>query len=123
MNIARNLALSTTIAAAATLALCGNALADKQRDAAQALVDKSVVTFNNFVADPDMTWFKNNVGKAAGIMIIPTQLKGGFIIGGQGGTGAMLARDPSSGLWRHPTARVADRQHRVLTGGELRSGA
>ena len=103
MKFTRKLALSTAFVTAATLGAWGTALADKEKEAAQALVDKSVTTFNNFVADPDMTWFKNNVGNATGIMIIPTQLKGGFIVGGQAGTGAMLARDPKSGLWSMPS--------------------
>ena len=103
MRFVRQLAVCTALAAAATVGYSDNALADKQKESAQTLVDKSVTTFNNFVSDPDMTWFKNNVGQARGIMILPVQLKGGFIIGGQGGTGAMLARDPTTGQWSMPS--------------------
>jgi lipid-binding SYLF domain-containing protein len=40
--------------------------------------------------------------RARGVMIIPTLVKGGFILGGQGGTGVLLSRDPKTGSWSYP---------------------
>ena len=40
--------------------------------------------------------------RARGVMIVPTLVKGGFILGGQGGTGVLLSRDPKTGSWSYP---------------------
>jgi lipid-binding SYLF domain-containing protein len=40
--------------------------------------------------------------RARGVMIIPTLVKGGFIVGGQGGTGLLLSRDQKTGNWSYP---------------------
>ena len=42
------------------------------------------------------------VQNAYGVLIVPDLLKGGFIVGGQYGTGVMLARDVQTGLWGEP---------------------
>jgi len=42
------------------------------------------------------------LSRARGVMIIPTLVKGGFIFGGQGGTGVLLSRDPQTGAWSYP---------------------
>ncbi len=74
--------------------------ADDNADA-EGLVNKSLTTFNDFNADPDMTWFQKHIGQAKGIMIIPRLLKGGFIFGGSGGSGVLLKRE-QSGNWIGP---------------------
>lgn len=66
------------------------------------LVVKSEFVFKNFMADPNMAWFRDNVGKAKGILIIPQMLRGGFIVGGSGGSGVLLARDEKTGKWSYP---------------------
>lgn len=66
------------------------------------LVVKSEFVFKNFMADPNMAWFRDNVGKAKGIFIVPQMLRGGFIIGGSGGSGVLLARDDKTGKWSYP---------------------
>lgn len=40
--------------------------------------------------------------RARGVMIIPSLVKGGFIFGGQGGTGVLLSRDAKTGTWSYP---------------------
>lgn len=67
----------------------------------QATVNKAVETVNRFAADPDMQWFRNNVGKAKGILIVPVSVKGGFIIGGSGGVGVFLDRGKGND-WSYP---------------------
>ena len=69
---------------------------------AQVVVDRSNMTFTNFVKDPNMVWFRNNLDRARGLMIVPTLGRGGFIIGGSGGRGLVLARDSETGRWSQP---------------------
>ena len=37
----------------------------------QALVDKSRITFEAFVANPDFTWFHDHAKEARGFLIVP----------------------------------------------------
>jgi len=69
---------------------------------AQALVLKSDAVFRSFMVDPNMSWFQKNVDQALGIFILPQMLRGGFIIGGSGGSGVFLSRDSKTGTWSYP---------------------
>ena len=64
-------------------------------------VDKARVTFDEFQQDPRMTWFRNNVRYAKGLLIMTNFVKGGFIFGGSIGKGVLLAQD-KDGRWSHP---------------------
>ena len=107
VHATRRLALA--IVATVWLAACPAAFAEDSAPpektdparAAQATVDAAVPAFRRFVADPNMGWFRENVGRAHGLMIVPTHFKGGFLIGGAGGVGVLLGRD-SNGLWSQP---------------------
>ncbi|MHB8790124.1 MAG: lipid-binding SYLF domain-containing protein [Desulfobulbaceae bacterium] len=66
------------------------------------LVLKGEAVFKSFMADPNMEWFRDNVGNAKGIFIVPQMLRGGFFIGGSGGSGALLALDRKTGKWSYP---------------------
>ena len=66
------------------------------------LVERSASVYKGFMADPNMEWFQRNVNQARGIFIVPQMLRGGFIIGGSGGRGALLAQDRSNGKWSSP---------------------
>jgi lipid-binding SYLF domain-containing protein len=70
-------------------------------DEQQALVENANASAKRFSADPDMAWFRDNLDDAEGLLIIPTSLKAGFIIGGSGGSGVMLARR-SEREWSYP---------------------
>ncbi len=78
------------------------ALADAAADA-RALVDKAKQTVENFKADPDMGWFRDNLPDAKAVMVVPVLVKAGFIFGGSGGHGVVLWRDPASGSWSYPS--------------------
>jgi len=67
---------------------------------AQEVVDKMTESFNNLSADPNMTWFRNNLKNAKAVMIL-RQFRAGFIIGGSGGSGVMLSHD-EAGKWSYP---------------------
>jgi len=77
------------------------ASADYYSDPA-SLVDQATVIYRGFLADPDMGWFRRNAVNARAIFIIPQMLRGGFIVGGSGGRGVLLAQDPGSGKWSSP---------------------
>ena len=66
------------------------------------LVDEALVTINNFLSDPDMTWFHNNVKDAKGLLIIPELIKAGFVFGTSGGRGVFLVRNQKTGQWSGP---------------------
>lgn len=67
----------------------------------RTLVDDANGTLSNFMRDPEMTWFRNNLRTARGLLIAPTFLRAGFIFGGAGGNGVLLVRDGSGG-WSYP---------------------
>ncbi len=58
-----------------------------------AIVDASLVTLDNFVRDPTMVSFQNRMKSAKGFLIIPKFYKGGFLLGGSGGTGVLLRKN------------------------------
>ena len=68
----------------------------------QVLVVSAQKTFKDFVSDPDMTWFRNNLKNAKAILIVPQLVKAGFVFGGSGGSGALLANDPKKQKWTYP---------------------
>jgi len=68
----------------------------------QELVDKSVTVFQSFISDPNMEWFRAHVKEAKGIFIVPQMIRAGFLVGGSGGEGILVARDPKSGIWSYP---------------------
>jgi lipid-binding SYLF domain-containing protein len=66
------------------------------------LIAEAEKTFNTFVADPEMKWFRSNVKNARGVFIVPRLLKAGFIFGASGGSGALLVRNEKSNMWSYP---------------------
>lgn len=76
----------------------------------EAIVDTSLVTLENFVRDPNMLSFQNKMKDAKGFLIIPKFYKGGFVLGGSGGTGVLLRKNERAnpadlerlGPWSYP---------------------
>jgi SH3 domain-containing YSC84-like protein 1 len=96
----RTIVRSTLAAlAVAATAFAPGALAQSEQ---QELVNKAETTFSNFVRDPDMTWFQQNVGRAKAVLIAPEIVKAGFIFGGSGGRAVLIAKDAKSGKWVGP---------------------
>ena len=75
---------------------------DKDYDKPMELVSEAVKTFKDFGADPDMDAFREQAKKAKAVLIVPRLIKAGFIIGGSGGSGALLARNEKTGEWSYP---------------------
>jgi lipid-binding SYLF domain-containing protein len=69
---------------------------------AQALVDKAKGTLANFIADSNYSWLHNQLKTAKGVIIFPQIVKGGFFIGGSGGTGVLLVRNAKTNDWSQP---------------------
>ncbi len=69
---------------------------------AQSLVDSSTNVVRTFSIDPDLEWFRETVKGAKALLIIPQNLKGGFLVGGSGGSGVMIGRDAITGDWGYP---------------------
>jgi len=84
------------------LLFSGGALAESQKQEAQALVDNSRTTLGTVLANEDMTWLRENIGRAEGVIIFPQVIKGGFIFGGSGGSGVLLARNEADNEWSDP---------------------
>jgi lipid-binding SYLF domain-containing protein len=84
-----------------TLILTVNACTSATQSEKQALVERAQASAERFSADPDMSWFRDNLGNAEGVLIIPTVAKAGLIIGATGGSGVMLMRDENEN-WSYP---------------------
>lgn len=95
----RRLLLSTVALALACAAFAGPARA--QGSAEQEIVDKARLTVEKLRRDKDLGSLNELLAKAKGVLVIPSLLKAGFILGAEGGSGVLLARD-DRGEWSHP---------------------
>jgi lipid-binding SYLF domain-containing protein len=57
-------------------------------------------TLDEFVADPDMTWFREHAKEAKGLMICSQVVKAGFIFGGSGGRCVLVVKGDKG--WHGP---------------------
>jgi lipid-binding SYLF domain-containing protein len=83
----------------ATTAMGFAANANAQGDQ-QVLVDQATTTLSNFMRDPEMKWLQQNIGRAKAVLISPEIVKAGFIVGGSGGRGVLVAKN--GGKWVGP---------------------
>jgi lipid-binding SYLF domain-containing protein len=58
----------------------------------QKEVDAALATWNNFQADPNLTWFREHDSEAVGFLIAAKVVKAGFIFGGSGGRAVLVAK-------------------------------
>lgn len=92
------------VAAAACLlalapGLAGTATAETE---AEGLVTESRLTVDRLMADKDFFQLPKYIQSAKGIYIVPQLVKGGFILGAEGGSGVFLVRG-TDGSWSSPT--------------------
>jgi lipid-binding SYLF domain-containing protein len=59
----------------------------------ERLVADARTTLSNFMRDPDQTWIQDNLSRARAVLIAPQVVRAGFIFGGSGGRGVLVARD------------------------------
>jgi len=94
-------ALLAAAAGAALLFVAAPVAAEDDMATAQGIVDKARITFESLAADKNFGAMRQAMKGARGVLIFPQLLKGGFFIGGSGGTGVLLARD-AGGQWVGP---------------------
>lgn len=82
------------------ISLGGTALAQAESES-EALVTESRLSVDRLMADKDFFQLQNFIKNAKGIYIVPQLVKGGFIIGAEGGSGVFLARG-TDGSWSAP---------------------
>lgn len=95
------LSLTLTCTVAFLLSSLSPAVADDATDARQ-LVERAKITFDSFRIKKDLISLRDLLKKARGVFIAPQVLRGAFIVGGSGGSGVLLVRDPKTGQWNGP---------------------
>jgi lipid-binding SYLF domain-containing protein len=87
------------------LALAGLApargLAADNADEARRIVEQSRLAFTDVVKGMDYGALRDGLKSAKGVLIFPSIIKGGFVVGGSGGTGVLLVRGNGGG-WAGP---------------------
>ncbi len=78
------------------------AAASSEESELKELVERSKTTLDTFMADSNMTWFREHIQEAKGVFIIPRMWKGAFFFGGEGGTGVFLVKSDTGGEWSNP---------------------
>lgn len=91
------LALLLLVVFGAGLARPAAALSEEQE-----LVDKARITFEKLITSPDFRQLPDYVRRARALLIFPSLVKGGFIIGGEGGSGVLVVRGEGDQGWSHP---------------------
>lgn len=86
----------TALAAACAALVLAGCASTPTRDDSQARVDAAQTTLQNFMRDPDMSWFREHVGSAKAVLISPQIVQAGFIVGGAGGPALVIARNRSN---------------------------
>ena len=98
----QNAVLPSIIFLALTVIFSSQARAAEERTEAHSLVDHSTITLTRFNSDPNMEAFRDLIKRSRAVIIIPQMLRGGLVVGGTGGSGALMARDMKTGHWLGP---------------------
>jgi len=72
-----------------------------QTTSEQELVEKARLTVDAMRRDKDFSWLETYLDRAKGVLIVPSAIKAGFIFGGEGGNGVLLAKN-AAGEWSYP---------------------
>jgi len=75
--------------------------AQAQSSYPQELVEKSRITIEKMRSDSDFPTLPDLIARSKGVIVFPSLLKAGFIVGGEGGSGVLLTRG-SGGQWSAP---------------------
>ncbi len=67
----------------------------------EELVEKARLTTERLLNHPEFPELRLWMKEAKGVLIVPSLLKAGFVVGGEGGSGVLLARDRGKG-WSEP---------------------
>ena len=96
--------MKNPVFAAVLFVLALSACAEMRRDehsTAVDLVNQATETVQRFKGMPDLKKFAEYMPTARGIVVLPSVIKGGFMLGGEGGNGVMLVKT-DDGSWSPP---------------------
>ena len=95
--------LTLSLCALSALVALGGCIsgAGQQSTEAENLVTESRLSVDRLMGDKDFFELPKYIKAAKGIYIVPELVKGGFIVGAEGGTGVFLARG-TDGSWSPP---------------------
>lgn len=65
------------------------------------LVDRARATLERMLADRDYMTFRRMLPNAKAVLIVPSLFRAGFVIGGEGGSGVLLAKNVQN-EWSYP---------------------
>lgn len=68
---------------------------------AEELVERARLSLLRLTGNPEGLELNNYLGRAQGVLIVPALIKGGFIIGGEGGSGVLMVKG-TDGSWSSP---------------------
>ena len=68
----------------------------------QQLVEKALITFKYFMYHSGMDYFREHLKDTKALLIVPSFIKVGFLLGGAGGSGVLVVRDEKTGEWSGP---------------------
>ncbi len=95
MTLSRRLFVASGIAGLASPALAQRAV-DQQE-----LVDRARATVERFRVDPDMNVLNRMLVNCKAAIVVPSLVRAGIVLGGEGGSGVACARGPD-GTWSYP---------------------
>jgi SH3 domain-containing YSC84-like protein 1 len=72
-----------------------------EADDAKRTVDRARIAFDEVLKAKGFGSLRSGLKTAKGVMIFPSIIKGGFVVGGSGGTGVLLVRG-DGGAWSEP---------------------
>jgi SH3 domain-containing YSC84-like protein 1 len=92
--------IAALLAFTLNLAACAEMRRD-ERSTAYDLVNQATETVQRFKGMPDLKQFAEYMPTARGIVVLPSVIKGGFMVGGEGGNGVLLVKR-DDGSWSQP---------------------
>jgi SH3 domain-containing YSC84-like protein 1 len=66
------------------------------------LSNNAAAVVRSFLQDSNAVQVRNLARQSKAVFIVPSYYKAGFIVGGSGGVGVLIAKDPRSGQWGYP---------------------
>ncbi len=96
--------LATAVFVVFTLSGCAEMRRDKNSIAVD-VVNQAAETVQRFKGMPDLKVFADHMPTARGIVVLPSVIKGGFMLGGEGGNGVLLVKT-DDGSWSPPAFYV-----------------
>lgn len=75
---------------------------DTNKPAPEKTVASAHAVLDEFLRVPEMTWLRDHLADAEGVLIVPNLVKMGLLLGGTQGWGVLLNHDKATGRWSGP---------------------